>query len=300
MEELYYPPRNFGSLPAEYASLESSRVVVLPVPYDSTTSYRSGARDGPRAILDASGYLEMYDIELKKDICEVGIHTLPELQPVMRGPEAMIERVYQVMKGHGVADKLMVMLGGEHSLTLGAVRALKERHRDLSVLQLDAHADLRDEYMGTKYGHASVMRRVWECCPIVQVGLRSLCREEWDFMEAQGLKPVYASELMEEEKSYLPAIAALSQHVYITVDLDVFDPSVLPAVGTPEPGGLNWYQVMRVLKEVALRKRIVGIDVMELCPQEGSTASAFLAAKLAYKLMGYALLLPGAGVESKP
>jgi agmatinase len=262
-------------------------VVVLPVAYDGTTEWCSGARDGPRAIINASEYLELYDIELDREISEVGIHTLPEVQPDMAGPEHMVRRVYQVAQGLLDKGKTVVMLGGEHSLTLGAVKAYRERYQALSVLQLDAHADLRDSYLGTRFGNATVMRRVSELCPIVPVGVRSLSQEERQFISRAGITPFYAPELISGQIGLQQIVAALSQQVYITIDLDVLDPSVMPAVGTPEPGGIGWYEITGLLREVCRARQVVGFDLMELCPQQGPASCAYLAAKLAYKLVGY-------------
>jgi len=257
------------------------------VPYDSTTDWRSGARDGPRAIIDASQYLELYDLELEREIYRVGIHTLPEIQPEMSSPENMLRRVYIVAKELLDKNKTVLMLGGEHSLTLGMVKAYREKYEALSVLQLDAHADLRDSYLGTKFSHATVMRRVWELCPIVPVGIRSLSEEECRFIDETGIKPVFARGPILAEDSINHIIASLSNEVYITIDLDVLDPSIMSAVGTPEPGGLGWYELLDLLREVAQSRRIVGFDLVELCPSEGPLSCAFLAAKLAYKLIGY-------------
>ena len=284
---LFYPPRNFGALPPAYSDFEASKVVILPVPYESTVGFRNGTSDGPKAIVDASGELELYDHELDREIYRVGIHTLPEVEPVMSGPEQMIERVYQVTRDLLEFSKMPVMLGGEHSLTVGAVKALREKVENLTVLQLDAHADLREQYLGTKYSHACVMRRVGGLCSIVQAGVRSLSQEENQFIKEHNTNLFYADDLLSQE-SLLEVVSAMSDDVYITIDLDVFDPSVMAAVGTPEPGGLDWYQVLTLLKTVAHTKRIVGFDLMELCPQEGPLACSFLAAKLAYKLIGYA------------
>lgn len=286
-QELFSPPRNFAGIPPPYSDWENSRVVVLPVPYDGTTDWRSGTRDGPQGIIDASQYLELYDLELEQEIYKVGIHTLPEVRPDVSSPENMAQRVYTVAKGLLGENKMVLMLGGEHSLTLGMVQAYRERHEALSVLQLDAHADLRDSYLGTRFGHATVMRRVCEFCPVVPVGIRSLCDEEYRFIEESGIKPVYASGTTLNEDSIEQVVTSLSNEVYLTIDLDVLDPSIMSAVGTPEPGGLGWYEVLGLLRVVAQRKRIVGFDLVELCPGEGPPACAFLAAKLAYKLIGY-------------
>ncbi len=288
-KELFYPQRNFAALPTQYADFETSRVVILPVPYDSTTDWRSGSRDGPMAIIDASRYLELYDHELDRESYLMGIHTLPELQPSMKGPEETVARVYKVANDLVQKGKFVVMLGGEHSLTVGMVRAFRERFDDLSVLQLDAHADLRDEYEDSKYSHACVMRRVLECCPIVQVGIRSLSQEEHRFLTLNQMHPFFAQGLPLEEEGI---VSALTADVYITIDLDVLDPSIMSAVGTPEPGGMGWHEILRVLRRVAEQRRIVGCDLVELCPREGPSSCAFLAAKLAYKLIGFLSLSP--------
>ena len=286
-QELFSPPRNFAGISPPYSDWENSRVVVLPVSYDSTTDWRSGTRDGPQRIIDASQYLELYDLELEREIYKVGIHTLPEVRPDVSSPENMAQRVYTVAKELLGGNKMVLMLGGEHSLTLGMVKAYRERHEALSVLQLDAHADLRDSYLGTRFGHATVMRRVCELCPVVPVGIRSLSDEEHRFIDESGIKPVYASGMTLNEDSIEQVVTSLSNEVYLTIDLDVLDPSIMSAVGTPEPGGLGWYEILGLLRAVAQRRRIVGFDLVELCPGEGPPACAFLTAKLAYKLIGY-------------
>ena len=287
--EPFYPQRNFAALSPEYSGLEKSKVVILPIPYDSTTDWRSGSRDGPMAIIDASQYLELYDHELDRESYLVGIHTLPELRPSMKGPEETVERVYEAASELVRKNKFVVMLGGEHSLTLGMVRAFREAFPRLSVLQLDAHADLRDVYEDSRFSHACVMRRVVEFCPIVQVGIRSLSQEEHLFIEQQRLRPFFAQEHSLSQASLDEIVSALSSEVYITIDLDVLDPSIMSAVGTPEPGGMGWYEVLRILQHVAQKRRVVGFDLVELCPNEGPSSCAFLAAKLAYKLIGYAV-----------
>jgi agmatinase len=289
IESLFSPPQNFAGLVSPYADLQTAKVVILPVPYDSTTTWQSGTREGPRAIIDASQYLEFYDIELDRDICEVGIHTLPTVQPLMNSPEKMIDRVYRIANELAKKEKFLVMFGGEHSLSLGMVQALRESFHDLCVLQLDAHADLRDEYLGTKYSHACVMRRIFELCPIVQVGIRSLSREEKQFLAQNNLNPFYVSTPSSVLTSMESIIASLSDNVYVSIDMDVFDPSVMPAVGTPVPGGMQWHEVLNLLRSVALKKRVIGFDLVELCPKGDTDSCAFLAAKLAYKLIGYAV-----------
>lgn len=284
--DLFNPPRSFAGVQPVTAAADKARVVILPVPYDSTTEYKSGTREGPQAIIDASQYLELYDIELGQEISEIGILTFPEVQPLMSGPEPMVERVYQIASGLAGTGRLIVMLGGEHTLTLGMVRAFREKYADLSVLHLDAHTDLRDQYLGARYSHACVMRRVRELCPVVHAGIRSLSREEYEFLQQQHVEPFYVESLTSPD-GISGAVALLSHTVYISIDLDVLDPSIMSAVGTPEPGGLSWQQLLDVLRAATDGRKIVGFDLVELCPREGPNACAFLAAKLAYKLIGY-------------
>jgi agmatinase len=312
-------PFNFLALPEEQGRLDRARVVVLPVPYDSTTSFRSGARDGPRAIIEASYNLEDYDPELDADVAEIGIYTAPWLEPHMEGPRHMIERVYDATRHFLEQGKLVALLGGEHSVSTGHVKALAEHYPDLSVLFLDAHADLRDGYMGTGWGHASTARRISEICPLVQVGVRSLTLEERKFIDGGHVKTFFWPPSHMSEAPFRPpdawawtgvsdhdiqpslddVIGLLSQNVYVSVDLDVFDPSIMSAVGTPEPGGMDWRQVTSLLRVVAERRHIAGFDVTELSPREGPTACAYTAAKLVYKLLAYACLLPGGSFDSR-
>ena len=288
-QEPFLSYRVFAGLPPPYSQWQKSRVVILPVPYDSTTEWRSGTRYGPQAIIDASRYLELYDLETDREIYKVGIHTLPELEPLMSGPRDMIDRVYQVTEGLIEKGKFVLMLGGEHTLSLGTVRAFQKAFPELSVLQLDAHADLRHEYLGTEYGQACVMRRISELCPIVQVGVRSLSKEEKQFLDQNRMSPFYMSDLASNVASTEQIVASLSEQVYVTIDVDVLDPAIMPAVGTPEPDGMQWQQLLTLLRSVALKKHVVGFDLMEFCPEEGPTSCAFLLAKLAYTFIGYAV-----------
>jgi len=288
-EGTFLPHEVFAGLEPPYSDLQQAKTVVLPVPYDSTSEWRSGSRHGPQAIIDASQYLELYDLELDREIHRVGISTLPQVEPLLSSPQDMIDRVCKVVKGLIQKGKLVVLLGGEHSLSLGAVRAFKDAFPELSVLQLDAHADLRDEYLGTKYGQACVMRRTFELCPISQVGVRSLSREERQFLTQHKLRPFYMSDLTSNTASVDQIADSLSEDVYITIDVDVLDPSIMPAVGTPEPDGMSWRQILDIMESVTLRKHVVGFDLMEFCPGEGPAFCAYLLAKLAYKLIGYSM-----------
>jgi agmatinase len=286
-EGMFLPHRVFAGLAPPYSNLQQARTVILPVPYDGTSEWQSGSRHGPQAIIDASQYLELYDLELDREIYKAGICTMPEVEPLLGSPEDMIDRVYQVIKGLIQNEKQVVLFGGEHTLSLGAVRAFKEAFPRLSVLQLDAHADLRDEYLGTKHSQACVMRRIFELCPVSQVGVRSLSWEEKQFLAQHKLKPFYMSDLTSNTASPDQIVDSLNEDVYVTIDVDVLDPSIMPAVGTPEPDGMSWRQVLDIIKSVALHKHIVGFDLMEFCPGEGPSSCAFLLAKLAYKFIGY-------------
>ena len=285
----YWNYPGFLALTPEQSSLDSAHVVLIPVPYDSTTSYRGGARDGPSGIIAASAQMEDYDIELDLDVAQLGIHTTPFLEPAMDGPQAMAERVRQAVASCIAPGRVVGVLGGEHSLTAGSVRAHLEAFPDLSVLYLDAHADLREEYQGTRWGHASAARRALDVCPVVLAGVRSLCLEERDLIRDQRI-PFWPCP---DDDRPLPAddiVAALGECVYVSVDLDVFDPSLMAAVGTPEPGGLRWQQVISLLRRVSQSRRIVGFDVCELSPTEGPNACTYTAARLVGKLAAYAVL----------
>jgi agmatinase len=280
---------NFGGIESEYADFERALFVVLPVPYDLTSTYRSGARLGPAAILDASANMELYDEELGQETYRCGIHTLPFLEVDARGPKEMIETIRKKTVEVVQAGKIPVTLGGEHSISFGCVQALKEKYPTLTVLQFDAHADLRDAYQGSPYSHASVARRISECCPLVQAGIRSMSAEEAAFLAGSSVKS-FSADYVLEDKGWCEAIAGhLKGDVYISVDLDVLDPAFMPATGTPEPGGIGWKDMLRLIRAVSEKCRIRGFDVVELSPIPGLVAPDFLAAKLTYRMMGYVL-----------
>jgi agmatinase len=287
-------PLNFGGLGEEFASLERARAIVLPVPYDFSTTYQGGTRWGPRAILSASQNMELWDDELGATY-RAGIHTLPEVEPTALGPEAMAARVEQAVGWILDRSRLPVVLGGEHSITAGAVRATAQRFGGLSVLQFDAHADMRDSYLDSPYSHACVMRRVREHVPAASVGIRSCSEEEAGYLREHPV-PIWSPRAFRAlQGDWGPILSALTDTVFVTFDLDALDPGVLPGTGTPEPGGLDWYEAVDLLRAVAARSRIVGFDIVELAPIPGQVASDFLAARLAYRLIGLALASPGAG-----
>ncbi len=282
----------FSHIRAPYAfmgyqcPMEESRVAVMPVPYDGTTSFMAGTRYGPHAIITASRQVEFYDRELDMDVAEkLGIHTLPEMEPDMGSAEKTVKRVEEMADGVLKKGKFPILFGGEHSVSVGLVASLAKRHKELSVLQIDAHADLRDEYEGTKFNHACAMRRIREHVGVAsQVGIRSVCRDELDYINKAGLgEYIHWGAEFDEKK----VLSQLTDAVYVSIDLDGFDPSDCPGVGTPEPGGIKWAQALKLLRMVGEKKKIVGFDIVELLPIPGTVQSEFFAAKLAYKLLGY-------------
>ena len=304
-------PHVFMGLEGPEATLEGAEAVILPVPYESTTSYGGGTREGPRAILEASRYIELYDQELDHEPIHRGVHTLPALELTRAGStEAMSE--LETAYGHflqGIGGRFPVMLGGEHAVSAPAIRAtarhLAERDRAegassperLSVLQLDAHADLRDGYEGAPWSHASFAYRCLDVADFVQVGIRAVSSDEVAVMrERDGIHVVWADDMWEDDAWMDEALAALGSRVYLTVDVDYFDPSLVPSTGTPEPGGGDWYRTLRFLRRVFNEREVVGMDVVELAPTPGLHAPDFLVAKLIYKLLGYHWEATGTGV----
>jgi agmatinase len=287
LDKTVFRPHNFLSLPFEFSEFESSEFVILPVPYQETTTFKAGTKEGPHAILYASKEVETFDEELNQEPFKVGIHTLEEMEVTMRGPEKMVEKVYKIAKELVDMNKRVVLLGGEHTVSIGLVKAESEKYENLSVLQLDAHADLRDSYQESKYSHACVMRRIGEIAPFVGVGIRNLSLEEHEFVQKKKIDLFFAKDLMKDDGWIDRVLTKLSENVYLTIDLDFLDPSIMPSVGTPEPGGLLWYQTLDLLKKVADNKNIVGFDCVELCPIPGLVAPDFLAARLVYKIIGY-------------
>ena len=287
MTKPVYIWQTFLDTPPEEHIYETSRFTVLPVPYDSTTSFRAGSRYAPAAIIDASRHLEDFDVELGLDPSSQGIYTFAEVSPDMSGPKRVVGQVRTAI-GRIIADgKTPVLLGGEHTVSVGAARACADRFADLSVLYLDAHADLRDSFMGARWGHACAARRVSEICPLVEVGVRSISAEEYRFAKSGGI-PVFFWPPEKDGAAFIAEVLEkLSPNVYVSIDLDVMDPSIMSAVGTPEPGGMTWWDVTGLLRRVAEEVNVVGFDIVELSPEEGPVACSSTAARLAYKIMGY-------------
>ncbi len=284
------PPNNFGGLSDEHSQYETSRAVIFPVPLERTTTYQHGTCNGPAAILAASRNMELYDEELQLEpYKEIGIHTLPPIDTMDGTLDEVLTEIFTAGCGLLDDDKFPVTLGGEHALTPPLISAFAKKYKNLTVLQIDAHAELRDEYQGNSTSHACTMRRIVEVCPAVQVGIRSLSAEEAAAAPQLRTKIYWAKDIARlPMKSWIAKVLAdLSANVYLTIDLDGFDSSIVPATGTPEPGGLDWHQVTSLVRAVAEHKKIVGMDLVELLPQPGQHACDFLAAKLVYKCLGY-------------
>lgn len=275
-----------GALPTR-RSFDDSRVVILPVPIDRTTSYVGGTRNGPHEILQASSHMELWDEEMRVDVHGIGIFTLPEMELPFGEMQAVvdeIERIAYEIVGRG---KFLVALGGEHSITPPLVSAVARRYQPLSVLQIDAHADMRDAYMGTPHNHACAMRRALEHAKVTQVGIRSLSTEEAEALPRLNTTVFYDVDMRRDPKWIDAVVESLAEDVYVTIDVDGLDPAIMPATGTPEPGGLSWQEITALLRVTAERRRIVSADVVELSPIPGIVAPSFLCAKLLYKLLTY-------------
>ena len=277
---------NFGGLESSLSGFDNSSVLIWPVPFEKTVSYGHGTSEGPAAIIDASRYMEIYDEEIGGETAEIGIHTLAAMD-CDREPEEMMAALQGKARELINTGKFLCMLGGEHSITAPVVRAFGEKFPKLSVLQIDAHADLRNEYEGTPHSHACAMRRVLEVCPAVQVGIRSLSAEEARVIPHLPTRIFYAKDITGRMDWVDCAVDSLSEDVYLTIDIDGLDPSLVPSTGTPEPGGLMWYEVLTLIRTLAARRNVVGMDLVELCRSPGSNASSFLSSKLIYKTLGY-------------
>jgi agmatinase len=280
-------PFTFGALEQDAGSFDRAGAVILPVPFERTTSYVPGTKNGPREIIAASGQVELYDEELGREICDVGIHTLPAMESPFASTDDALAEMRRVAAWLAGAGKFFVALGGEHALTAPLVAGVAGVHPGVTVLQIDAHADLRDSYMGDQNSHASAMRRVLEHAPTVQVAIRNLSAPEARAIPGLRTTVFYDWNMRDDPAWMTRVVDALGEKVYITIDCDGIDPAVMPAAGTPEPGGLTWRELLKLLKLVMTTKTVVAADVVELCPIPGLVAPTFLAARLVYKLIGY-------------
>lgn len=277
-----------GDLPV-VTDFDDSAAVILPVPLDRTTSYVPGTRNGPRELILASAQVELWDEELGIDVHTQGIHTLPEMDVSHGSMEAAMARIHQAASAIMDSGKFLVTLGGEHSITSPLVAAAAARHSGLTVLQIDAHADLRDGYQGEHHSHASAMRRSLESAPVVQVGIRNISEEEAKALPSLEATIFYDWNMRDDPDWMSKVIAALKGPVYLTIDLDGLEPGLMPAVGTPEPGGLAWRELTTLLRRVFTERDVVACDVVELCPIPGVWSPNFVAARLVYKLLTYKL-----------
>lgn len=276
--------KNFAGIPDEYATSNKSKIVLIPVPYDGTSTWQKGANKGPQAFLEASENMELYDIETDFEVYKQGIYLA---NPVTENssPEEMVKAVHQVTKEYIIKNKFVTLFGGEHSISIGSIRAFNECYNNLTVLHIDAHADLRPEYKGSKYNHACAVYEANQTTNLIQVGIRSMDSIEKTIMDKD--KVFFAHEMIANEYWMDEVIELCTDNVFISFDLDALDPSIFPATGTPEPGGLFWYETLDFLQRVFHEKNVVGFDLVELCPSETSKNSDFLAAKLYYKMLSY-------------
>ncbi len=290
MSESAQLPMNFGGIDEEnFSNFESARVLVFPVAYEGTVSFGTGTEEGAMAIVDASRNMELYDEETDAEVYKIGIHTLEEFKP-RETPEEMMNALYERTKEILKSDKFLCMLGGEHSVSAPVIRAHAEKFHNLSILQIDAHADLRDTYDGTPHSHASIMARVVKDLriPSVQVGIRSISADEArSLSEGLPTKIFWAKDVVGCTDWIDDAVNSLTENVYLTIDIDGLDPSLVPTTGTPEPGGLGWYDTLALIRRLAERRRVVGMDLVEYSYFENQDAPAFLCAKLVYKSLAY-------------
>ncbi len=276
--------KTYAGIPEEFAKLEQAKIVLIPVPYDGTSTWQKGADKGPKAFLEASENMELYDIETNSEVYKKGIY-LTEPITLNATPEAMVDAVHQETKNYIKKKKFVTVFGGEHSISIGTIRAFNEMFPSLTVLHIDAHADLRKSYNGSSCNHACAVYEASQNTNLIQVGIRSMDIKEKSVMDLD--RTYFAHEMAIDDSWMDSAIDQMTENVFITFDLDAFDPSILPSTGTPEPGGLFWYETMDFLKQVFAEKNVVGFDIVELCPNEIDKSSDFLAAKLYYKMLSY-------------
>ena len=276
--------KNYAGISDEFAQLEKSKIILIPVPYDGTSTWGKGADKGPEAFLEASENMEMYDIETDSEVYRQGIHLTDPITE-NSSPQAMVNEVHNITKDFIKRNKFVTLIGGEHSLSIGSIRAFNECFDNLTVLQIDAHADLRESYKGSKYNHACSVYEANQTTNLVQVGIRSLDVIEKTLIDED--KTFFAHDMVNDEYWMDKVIETMTDNVFITFDLDALDPSIMPSTGTPEPGGLFWYETLDFLKQVFEYKNVVGFDIVELCPNKNDKSSDFLAAKLYYKMLSY-------------
>jgi len=276
--------KTYAGIPEELNDYKNAKVVLIPIGYDGTSTWGKGADMGPHAFLEASENMELYDIETESEPYRLGIH-LAEMDTHFAQPAAMVESVHKEVLKHLKKGKFPTVFGGEHSISIPCIRAFKEHYGSLTVLQIDAHADLRPSYEGTPYNHACALAEAVNTTNLIQVGIRSMDVSEVKYMKRENV--FFAHEIHAHRDWIDRVVEKCEGHVYITIDLDAFDSSIMPSTGTPEPGGMQWYETLELLKKVCAEKKVVGFDIVELCPNKHNKAPDFMAAKLYYKLLAY-------------
>ncbi|WP_185870472.1 agmatinase [Blattabacterium cuenoti] len=277
--------KTFAGIPKKYASLEKSKIVLIPVPYDYTGTWKKGSKKGPKAFLSAAEHMELYDIETNSEVYKRGIFLVPPIVNPSISSKKMIKKVYEITKKYLLKNKFVTLVGGEHSISIGSIRAFGETYTDMSILHMDAHTDLRPIYNGDPYNHACSMHEASKKYPVIQIGIRSMDILEKQYIQNENV--FYIHDLYQDDLWMKKAIQKLSNNVFISIDIDVFDPSIAPSTGTPEPGGMSWYKTLNFLKMVFENKKVIGFDLVELLPNEKESSTDFLVVKLYYKLLSY-------------
>ncbi|WP_185866558.1 agmatinase [Blattabacterium cuenoti] len=277
--------KTFAKIPIKYATLKTSQIILIPVPYDYTGTWKKGSKKGPKAFLDASEHMELYDIETNSEVYKRGIFLVNPFVNSSISSREMVKKVYNVTKKYLLKEKFITFIGGEHSISIGSIRAFGEKYTNMSILHMDAHADLRPIYNGDPYNHACSMHEASTKYPVIQIGIRSMDISEKSYIQNGNI--FYFHEIYQNDLWMKKAIKRLSENVFLSIDIDVLDPSIAPSTGTPEPGGLSWYTTLKFLKMVFQKKKIIGFDIVELLPNEREFSTDFLVVKLYYKLLSY-------------
>jgi agmatinase len=277
--------KTYAGIPEKFGSFDFAKVILTSIPFDGTSTWGKGADEGFKAFLDASENMELYDIETNSEPYKHGVFLEKPLKVKKSTPEEMVDIVFAKTQEQLKTSKLLTYFGGEHSISIGVMRAFAKKYKNLTVVQLDAHTDLRQEYHGTKYNHACAVAEVQKTARLIQVGIRSMDVSEKKYLQRELV--YFAHQIMDNDYWMEESLKKMTDKVYITLDLDVFDSSIMPSTGTPEPGGMEWYQVLQYLRMIFLRKQVVGFDIVELAPNPHNKAPDFLTAKLYYKMLAY-------------
>nr|WP_185858492.1 agmatinase [Blattabacterium cuenoti] len=281
----FHKKKTFAGISKKYATLEKSKIVLIPVPYDSTQTWKKGSKNGPQAFLSASEHIELYDIETDSEVYKRGIYLSDPIVNSSISSIKMVNKVYHATKKYLLKEKFVTLIGGDHSISIGSIRAFGEKYTNLSILHMDAHADLRSKYKNNPYNHACSMHEASIKYPLIQIGIRSMDSSEKKYLQKGNV--FYMHVIKNNDFWMQRVIHRLSENVFLSIDIDVFDPSIAPSTGTPEPGGLHWYTTLEFLKTVFQEKKIIGFDIVELLPNKKESSTDFLVVKLYYKLLSY-------------